>query len=88
MAETGDWTRAARVVVLGKPGCHLCADAWGVVERVTDELGATRAEVSLHDVTGSDREDYWDKIPVTFVDGERHDFWRVDEGRLRSALES
>ena len=51
MAETGDWTRAARVVVLGKPGCHLCADAWGVVERVTDELGATRAEVSLHDLS-------------------------------------
>lgn len=88
MAEARDWANSARVVVLGKPGCHLCADTWGVVERVTDELGATRAEVSLHDVSESEREDYWDKIPVTFVDGERHDFWRVDEGRLRSVLNS
>lgn len=88
MADTGDWVNSARVVVLGKPDCHLCADAWRVVERVTDELGATRAEVSLHDVSESEREDYWDKIPVTFVDGERHDFWRVDEGRLRSVLNS
>lgn len=88
MADTKGWADSARVVVLGKPGCHLCADVWGVVERVTDELGVTRAEVSLHDVSEADREDYWDKIPVTFVDGGRHDFWRVDEGRLRSALNS
>lgn len=88
MAEPGDWARTARVVVLGKPDCHLCADAWGVVERVTGELGVTRAEVSLHEVSESDNEDYWDKIPVTFVDGKQHDFWRVDEGRLRSALNS
>ncbi|GHD29466.1 glutaredoxin family protein [Nocardiopsis kunsanensis] len=88
MDDTGNWADSARVVVLGKPDCHLCAHAWEVVERVTDELGATRAEVSLHDVSESEREDYWDKIPVTFVDGERHDFWRVDEGRLRSVLNS
>jgi hypothetical protein len=31
-------------------------------------------------------EEYWDKIPVTFVDGVQVDFWRVSEARLRSAL--
>src|SRR5699024_7530781 len=36
----------------------------------------------------ADREEYWDKIPVTFVDGRRHDFWRVDAQRLRDALSS
>jgi hypothetical protein len=29
---------------------------------------------------------YAEQIPVTFVDGRRHDFWRVDENRLRAAL--
>jgi hypothetical protein len=29
---------------------------------------------------------YWEQIPVVLVDGEQHDFWRVDEGRLRKAL--
>jgi hypothetical protein len=29
---------------------------------------------------------YGEQIPVTFVDGRQHDFWRVDEGRLRRAL--
>ena len=27
--------------------------------------------------------EYWDKIPVTFVDGVQVDFWRVSEARLR-----
>jgi hypothetical protein len=29
---------------------------------------------------------YGEQIPVTFVDGRQHDYWRVDEARLRSAL--
>lgn len=29
---------------------------------------------------------YTDEVPVTFVDGARHDFWSVDEDRLRLAL--
>ncbi|MCY9786180.1 glutaredoxin family protein [Nocardiopsis sp. EMB25] len=86
MDETPEWARRARVVVLGKPECHLCEEAWAIVERVADDLGATRAEVRLDEVSGVEREEYWDKIPVTFVDGRRHDFWRVSEGRLRSAL--
>jgi hypothetical protein len=30
--------------------------------------------------------EYWEKIPVTLVDGVHHDFWRVSEDRLRTAL--
>ncbi len=29
---------------------------------------------------------YGDQIPVTLIDGVQHDFWRVDEARLRAAL--
>lgn len=31
-------------------------------------------------------EKYGAEIPVTFVDGHQHDFWRVSEARLRAAL--
>jgi hypothetical protein len=30
--------------------------------------------------------EYWDKIPVTFVDDVQVDFWRISESRLRRAL--
>jgi hypothetical protein len=74
-----------RVLLLGKPGCHLCDDARAVVDRVTAELGVAWEE---RDITASDEDMrlYGDQIPVTFVDGVQHDFWRVDEGRLRAAL--
>jgi glutaredoxin len=74
-----------RVTLLGKPGCHLCDDARAVIARVTAELGVPWDE---RDITASaeDMAEYWDKIPVTLVDGVQHDFWRVSEERLRAAL--
>ena len=74
-----------RVVLYSKPGCHLCDDARAVIDAVCTELGETFDEV---DITGSEdlARRFGDEIPVTFVDGEQHDFWRVDATRLRSAL--
>jgi hypothetical protein len=74
-----------RVVLLSRPGCHLCDDVRPVLERVCAEVGATWAEVDI--TSDPDLLDaYWEQIPVTFVDGAQHDFWRVDEARLRAAL--
>ena len=41
------------------------------------------------DITESqeDLRDYGEMIPVTLIDGVQHDFWRVDERRLRRALD-
>jgi glutaredoxin len=74
-----------RVVLLGRPGCHLCDDAREVIARVTAELGVQWQERSVDDDPELLRR-YAEQIPVTFVDGRRHDFWRVDEARLRAAL--
>lgn len=75
----------SRVRLYGKPGCHLCDDARAVIRRVCADLGVGWDEV---DITGDEQlyERYWEQIPVTFVDGSPHDFWRVDEDRLRAAL--
>ena len=76
---------APRVTLYSKPGCHLCDDARAVVVQVCDELGETWTEVDvLTDPELSRR--YGEEIPVTFVDGAQHDFWRVDPDRLRNAL--
>lgn len=75
----------ARVTLYGKPGCHLCDDARAVIETVCAELGESYEEVSiLDDPALVDR--FGEEIPVTFVDGAQHDFWRVDAARLRAAL--
>jgi glutaredoxin len=76
---------APRITLLGRPGCHLCDDAREIVRRVADDLGVTWEE---RDITQSEEDlrEYWEQIPVTFVDGVQHDFWRVSEDRLRAAL--
>jgi hypothetical protein len=74
-----------RITLLARPGCHLCDDAREVISRVADDLGVAWEE---RDITQSaaDLREYWEKIPVTLVDGVPHDFWRVSEDRLRRAL--
>ncbi|MEU4572452.1 glutaredoxin family protein [Nonomuraea sp. ATR24] len=74
-----------RITLLGKPGCHLCDDAREIIARVAGELGVPWEEVNI-DSSDELRERYWEMIPVTLIDGEQHDFWRVSEERLRAAL--
>lgn len=76
---------SARVTFYTRPGCHLCDEARPVVARVCADLGETFEEV---DITTDPAllERFTEEIPVTFVDGRQHDFWRVSEDRLRAAL--
>jgi glutaredoxin-like protein DUF836 len=56
-----------------------------VIARVSAELGVEWAERDIT-VSPDDLARYSEMIPVTFVDGVQHDFWRVSEDRLRAAL--
>jgi hypothetical protein len=78
-------TAPERVLVLTRPGCHLCENAEAVVATVCRELGVGW---SSRDITEDPEllRRYANEIPVTFVDGQQHDFWRVDPARLRTAL--
>ena len=76
---------AARVRLIGKPGCHLCDDARAVIATVCGETGTEWDEVSiLDDPVLAD--EYWERIPVVLLDGQPFDFWRVDAARLRASL--
>ena len=74
-----------RVTVYSRPGCHLCEDALAVVAKVCADLGETYDVVNI-DVDATLAERFGEEVPVTFVDGKQHDFWRVSEDRLRAAL--
>ena len=78
-------TAQPRITLLSKPGCHLCDDARVVIETVAADTGVGWVEVDITSDPELQRA-WWDQIPVTLVDGVQHDFWRVDEARLRKAL--
>ncbi len=73
------------VTLIGKPGCHLCEVAEETIRKVCDETGAA---MEMKDITQDEElhRKYWEQIPVILVDGEQHDFWKVDPDRLRGAL--
>ncbi|MGZ4614939.1 MAG: glutaredoxin family protein [Actinomycetes bacterium] len=85
MTSEGPAAPRPRVTLIGKPGCHLCDEARAVVARVTAELGVDWEERSILDDPELHAR-YWEQIPVTLVDGQQHDFWRVSDDRLRAAL--
>ncbi|WOQ70086.1 glutaredoxin family protein [Microbacterium limosum] len=79
------------LTLIGKPDCHLCDVAEGVIERVLAELPDEAADrVQL--VQSSILDDpalyaqWWEKIPVVLIDGDLHAHWRVAPDRLRDAL--
>ena len=74
-----------RVVLVGRPGCHLCDVAEEVVDRVCADLGVSWEKRSIDDDPVLHQR-YWEQIPVVLVDGRQHDFYAVSEQRLRSAL--
>jgi hypothetical protein len=74
-----------RVVLIGKPDCHLCEEARVVVARVCDARNMAWVEKSLADEPGL-ADEFWEHIPVVLIDGEVHSRWFVDESALETAL--
>lgn len=74
-----------RITLIGKPGCHLCDEARAVIARVAADEGVEWEELNMLDDPHLVSR-YAEQIPVTLVDGRQHDYWRVDETRLRAAL--
>ncbi len=74
-----------RITLIGRAGCHLCDLAREVVTRVAADTGAGWVELDV-DADPALLARWSDEVPVTLVDGRPHDYWRVDEARLRAAL--
>ena len=75
------------LTLIGKPDCHLCEDALTVVEGVLEDFaGVTLEQRSILD-DAELMEKYVEEIPVLLIDGKVHNIWRVNETRLRTALE-
>lgn len=74
------------VTVFSRQGCHLCDVAIELLESMRDELDFTIEKIQIE---GNDKLEklYGEKIPVIQIDGEHHDFGRVDPERFRFSLE-
>jgi glutaredoxin len=76
---------SARIMLLTRPGCHLCEPAREAVARVHADTGAPWVEIDVESDPELER-DYGGRVPVVLLDGREHDYFRVDEERLRRDL--
>jgi hypothetical protein len=79
------------LTLIGKPDCHLCDVAHGVVEQVIaglPERVAERVQVVEQSIADDAQlyVQWWEKIPVVLIDDRLHAHWRVAPDRLHEAL--
>ena len=74
------------VTVYSRHGCHLCENAVRTLESLRGEL-AFSLDVIYIDGNGELEKLYGNEVPVIHIDGEHHDFYKVDPERFRTSLE-
>ena len=73
------------VEIFSRGGCHLCEVAEEVVREVQKEISFD-LKVTLIDDSPELSAKYGEEVPVTLINGERHDYFRIDRERFRNAL--
>jgi glutaredoxin len=74
------------VTIYSRSGCHLCENAESTIESLKSELNFD-LEIKLIDGDEGLEKLYGHEVPVIHINGEHHDFFRVDVERFRSSLE-
>jgi len=74
------------VTLYSRQGCHLCESAEETLAALRDELAFT-LETLFIDGNQELEKLYGTQVPVIHINGEHHDFYRVDPERFRTCLE-
>jgi len=74
------------VTIYSRHGCHLCEVAEATLAELKEELNF---EIEIKYIDGSTELEklYGHEVPVIHIDGEHHDFYKVDPERFKSSLE-
>ena len=74
-----------RVIIYSRKNCHLCEVAKEVVESARNEV-EFELEVVFIDGNLELEKLYGEEVPVTLINGKRHDYFIVDRARFIEAV--
>jgi len=74
-----------RVIIYSRKNCHLCEVAKEVVESARSEA-EFELEVVFIDGNLELEKIYGEEVPVTMINGKRHDYFKVDRARFIEAV--
>ena len=74
-----------KVVIYSRVNCHLCEEAEKSVREVLTEIPF---ELEVIDINGDQELEkrYSEEVPVIAINGDVHDYYKVDKRRLLKAL--
>jgi glutaredoxin len=78
---------SVEVTIYSRRGCHLCEVAEFVVRDVNKEVNFD-LQVIYIDGDAHLESEYGEEVPVTVINGKRHDYFSIDRGRFISAVTS
>ena len=74
------------VRIYSRHGCHLCDDAISTINSMKNEL-LFEVEIAYIDGDTELEKLYGNEVPVIHINGEHHDFYKVDPERFKASLE-
>ena len=73
------------VIIYSRRGCHLCEVAEKLVEDIQKDHEFELEIIYIDGDTDLEKE-YGEEVPVTLINGKRHDYFRVDRARFIEAV--
>ncbi len=75
----------AMVVIFSRQNCHLCHEAEKIVREVLSEISFELVVINI-DGNAELESLYGEEVPVTTINGAKHDYFRVDKKRFSEAV--
>ena len=76
---------STQVVIYSRVSCHLCQEAEKNAREVLTEI-PFKLEVIYIDGDQELERLYGEEVPVTLINGAKHDYFRVDKNRFSEAI--
>ena len=75
----------AKVTIFSRQNCHLCHEAEKIVREVLSEISF---ELEVINIDGNAELEslYGEEVPVTMINGAKHDYFKVDKKRFSEAV--
>jgi glutaredoxin len=75
----------AKVVIFSRQNCHLCHEAEKIIREVLLEISFDLEVINI-DGNAELESLYGEEVPVTMINGAKHDYFRVDKKRFSEAV--
>ena len=75
----------AKVIIFSRQNCHLCHEAEKIVREVLLEISFDLEVINI-DGNAELESLYGEEVPVTMINGAKHDYFRVDKKRFSQAV--